>query len=137
MFLFPAAFIEFAAWKNSLVVAPVIEKALPHFFVSWIRNYILGMLLYLTVGGLWCLTIYGLCRKSNFGDEEIPTGFAIMEQIKVSPFMWHFPHPPSSWHARVWKDLTNDPCHCLRICRELDSQNIISRALKQLCCPAF
>lgn len=61
----------------------MIEKALPHFFVSWVRNYILGMLLYMIVGGLWCLTIYGCCRNAAFGNEEIPTTFAIMEQIKV------------------------------------------------------
>ena len=31
------AFIEFSAWKNSLVIPASFEAALPHFFVAWYR----------------------------------------------------------------------------------------------------
>ena len=104
------AFIEFNAWKNSLVIPSVIEANLPHFMVSWYRfvmhpvcvararfgstprpehvhrNYILGTLLYMVVGALWCVGIYGCFRACSFApDQTLPTFGAMYEQVKVRP----------------------------------------------------
>lgn len=79
------AFIEFNAWKNSLVIPSVIEANLPHFMVSWYRNYILGTLLYMVVGALWCVGIYGCFRACSFApDQTLPTFGAMYEQVKVA-----------------------------------------------------
>jgi Delta7-sterol 5-desaturase len=50
------------SWYNEIVLGHTVPgdawRRLPHFFQSWLRNYIGGTLVYFISGFLWCLVIY-------------------------------------------------------------------------------
>lgn len=74
-------------WKNDLVLPWVLPEAvrasLPRFFQAWLRNYLLSFLVYFGVAGLWAYYIYYSFGDQLFVDGGMPTGQAMLEQIKV------------------------------------------------------
>ncbi|KAF4363278.1 hypothetical protein F8388_001819 [Cannabis sativa] len=60
-------FVEESNFYNHIVLGTLLParvwEPLPHFFQSWLRNYIGGVLLYLLSGFLWCFYIYYLKRN--------------------------------------------------------------------------
>lgn len=55
-------FVQHTEWLNAIVLNPLMSPSsragLPHFLVSWLRNYIAGIVVYFLSGGLWCLWVY-------------------------------------------------------------------------------
>ena len=73
-------------WLNSLIQPVVPEKlwnALPHFFQSWLRNYLSGTAVYLIVGCVWSYYIYHCFGSDLFPKGNVPKWADILEQIKV------------------------------------------------------
>ena len=59
---YKALFVEETSFYNRIflgsILPPILWENLPHFFQTWLRNYIGGSLLYLGSGFLWCFVIY-------------------------------------------------------------------------------
>eukprot|EP00898_Chlorokybus_atmophyticus_P004577 jgi/Chlat1/511/Chrsp103S01095 len=74
-------------WKNGLALWVLPNSwtvAIPHFFRSWLRNYILANVVYLGTGTLWCVYLYGFARGRYYPEEAIPKAKDIFVQVKVS-----------------------------------------------------
>ena len=60
-------FVEETALYNRIVLGNLLPNGLwvqfPHYFQTWLRNYIAGTFIYLASGFLWCLYIYYLKRN--------------------------------------------------------------------------
>ncbi|WCJ25349.1 Delta(7)-sterol-C5(6)-desaturase 1 [Euphorbia peplus] len=73
---------------NDLVLRHLLPSSwwtpLPHFFQTWLRNYIAGTLLYLISGFLWCFYIYYLKRNVFLPKDAIPSNKAMLLQIYVA-----------------------------------------------------
>lgn len=61
------SFVEETSFYNRIVLDSLLPNRvwdpLPHFFQSWLRNYLGGTLIYLVSGFLWCFYIYYLKRN--------------------------------------------------------------------------
>ncbi|XP_019179077.1 PREDICTED: delta(7)-sterol-C5(6)-desaturase-like isoform X2 [Ipomoea nil] len=81
-------FVEETSWYNHLVLGALLPEKLwgplPHFFQSWLRNYIGGTLLYFVSGFLWCFYIYYLKRGHYVPKDAIPSNKAMLLQIGVA-----------------------------------------------------
>ena len=55
-------FLDETTWYNDIVLGwwlPLsVRDAMPHTLQTWLRNYVAGLLVYFSSGGLWCLYIY-------------------------------------------------------------------------------
>lgn len=79
--------VEENKWKNDLVMwmfPDSVREALPHFWQTWLRCWILCMAVYYGVGGLWCYYTYFCFGDKLFAPGTIPEFKDIAEQIKVS-----------------------------------------------------
>lgn len=60
-------FVEETSLYNRIVLGWLLPsrlwEPLPHFFQTWLRNYLAGTLLYFVSGFLWCFYIYYLKRN--------------------------------------------------------------------------
>lgn len=97
-------FVEETSWYNHLVLGALLPEKLwgplPHFFQSWLRNYIGGTLLYFVSGFLWCFYIYYLKRGRYVPKDAIPSNKAMLLQIGVAmkAMPWYSALPSVSEH---------------------------------------
>ncbi|KAF5958425.1 hypothetical protein HYC85_005650 [Camellia sinensis] len=64
-------FMEEASFYNRLILGACLPNSvwdpLPHFFQTWLRNYIAANFIYFLSGFLWCFYLYYLKRNENDG----------------------------------------------------------------------
>ncbi|CAN6706543.1 unnamed protein product [Malus baccata var. baccata] len=81
-------FLEETTFYNRIVLGSLVPNRvwdpLPHFFQTWLRNYVGGTLLYLVSGFLWCLYIYYLKRNIYIPKDAVPSNKAMLLQIYVA-----------------------------------------------------
>ncbi|KAJ4794338.1 Delta(7)-sterol-C5(6)-desaturase [Rhynchospora pubera] len=81
-------FVAETSWYNEIVLGSIVPgdawRRLPHFFQSWLRNYLGGTLVYFLSGFLWCLVIYYWKRNVYVPKDAIPTNHAMYLQIIVA-----------------------------------------------------
>ncbi|KAG0582992.1 hypothetical protein M758_3G103300 [Ceratodon purpureus] len=81
-------FVEETRWYNDIVLGwwlpRSVRDAIPHTLQTWLRNYLAGLLLYFSSGGLWCLYIYSWKGEHFFPAGGIPAKEPIMLQIWVT-----------------------------------------------------
>lgn len=81
-------FVDQTSSYNDLVLGPLIpphlRSKIPHTAQTWLRNYLAGILIYFTFGGLWCLYLYYLKPDVYFPKGDIPSKEPILLQIWVS-----------------------------------------------------
>ncbi|KAI3975346.1 hypothetical protein MKX01_032179 [Papaver californicum] len=81
-------FVDETSFYNGIVLDNLVPanlwKPLPHFFQTWLRNYIGGTLLYFISGFLWCYYIYQFKRNVYLPKDAIPTRKAMLLQICVA-----------------------------------------------------
>ncbi|KAJ4818177.1 Delta(7)-sterol-C5(6)-desaturase [Rhynchospora pubera] len=81
-------FVAETTWYNEIVLGSIVPgdawRRLPHFFQSWLRNFLGGTLVYFLSGFLWCLVIYYWKRNVYVPKDAIPTNHAMYLQIIVA-----------------------------------------------------
>lgn len=81
-------FVNETTFYNHIVLGSLLPSGLwnplPHFFQTWLRNYIGGVLLYFVSGFLWCFYIYYLKRNVYVPKDAIPSNKAMLLQIVVT-----------------------------------------------------
>ncbi|XP_054782821.1 delta(7)-sterol-C5(6)-desaturase-like [Prosopis cineraria] len=81
-------FVEDADFYNRILLGSLLPDRLwvplPHFFQTWLRNFIGGTLLYLISGFFWCFYIYYWKRDVYFRKDAIPCRKAMLLQIYVA-----------------------------------------------------
>ncbi|KAK9945732.1 hypothetical protein M0R45_011231 [Rubus argutus] len=81
-------FVEETSFYNRIVLGRLLPnrvwEPLPHFFQSWLRNYLGGTLIYLVSGFLWSFYIYYLKRNLYVPKDAIPSNKAMLLQIYVA-----------------------------------------------------
>lgn len=78
--------IEFKLNLALWVLPPNVRNALPLVLQSWLANWVLGSLLYLVLGAIWCLFVYKVFKNTKAGvpAENIPAFRDLVQQILVS-----------------------------------------------------
>ncbi|KAG6720395.1 hypothetical protein I3842_03G058900 [Carya illinoinensis] len=81
-------FVDETSLFNRIVLGSLLPTKiwdpLPHFFQTWLRNYIGGVLVYFISGFLWCFYIYYWKRNVYVPKDAIPSNKAMLLQIYVS-----------------------------------------------------
>ncbi|KAK6923539.1 Fatty acid hydroxylase [Dillenia turbinata] len=81
-------FMKETTFCNQIVLGNLFPEnlwtPLPHWFQTWLRNYIGGTLLYLISGFAWCFYIYYLKRSVYVPKDAIPSTKAMGLQIIVA-----------------------------------------------------
>ncbi|XP_017439581.1 delta(7)-sterol-C5(6)-desaturase isoform X2 [Vigna angularis] len=81
-------FREDTDFYNRIVLGTLLPHSvwapLPHFFQTWLRNYLGGVLLYLLSGFMWCFYIYYWKRNVYLPKDAIPSQRAMLLQIGVA-----------------------------------------------------
>ncbi|KAI9085636.1 hypothetical protein K1719_032479 [Acacia pycnantha] len=81
-------FVEDAAFYNRILLGSLLPDGLwvplPHFFQTWLRNFIGATFLYLFSGILWCFYIYYWKRNVYVPKDAIPSCKAMLLQIYVA-----------------------------------------------------
>lgn len=89
-------FIQETAFYNRIVLGTLLPdiawNPLPHFFQTWLRNYIGGTVLYFLSASLWCLYIYHIKRSVYVPKDSIPSNKAMLTQI-------HFAMKGMPWYT--------------------------------------
>ncbi|XP_057522201.1 delta(7)-sterol-C5(6)-desaturase-like [Amaranthus tricolor] len=102
---YKALFVEETSFYNRIflgsILPPILWENLPHFFQTWLRNYIGGSLLYLGSGFLWCFVIYYWKRNLYIPKDCIPSKKAMILQICVAmkAMPWYTLLPTFSEHV--------------------------------------
>lgn len=99
-------------WKNGLALWVFPDSwvaAMPRVVRSWLRCYLLCMLLYVATGGAWAWYIYGVFRKQLFHGAHTPAASDMLEQIKV-PLSSLGPVLLSSVELAVGNDMQHASC---------------------------
>ncbi|XP_052195756.1 delta(7)-sterol-C5(6)-desaturase-like [Diospyros lotus] len=85
---YSALFVEETTFYNRMVLGAFLPSRtwdpLPHFFQTWIRNYIGGILVYFLSGFFWSFYIYYLKRNVFVPKDSIPSTKAMLLQIFVA-----------------------------------------------------
>ncbi|KAF8096872.1 hypothetical protein N665_0299s0033 [Sinapis alba] len=85
---FLTQFVDETTFYNRIVLSHLLPanlwESLPHFFQTWLRNYLAGNLLYFISGSLWCFYIYHLKLNVYFLQDSIPARKAMILQIYVA-----------------------------------------------------
>lgn len=71
---------------NSLIVGLLPQQLvgqLPHFYQTWLRNYVATMFVYFGVCGAWCYYAYWCFGKELYKPGTIPAFKDVAEQMKV------------------------------------------------------
>jgi hypothetical protein len=74
-------------WKDSLALWVFPDSwvaAMPRVVRSWLRCWLMCMLLYVATGAAWAYYIYGVFRRQLFGGGPTPAASDMLEQIKVT-----------------------------------------------------
>ncbi|XP_047322455.1 delta(7)-sterol-C5(6)-desaturase-like [Impatiens glandulifera] len=81
-------FVEENSNNNHMILGMLMPKwmweSLPHFYQTWMRNYISATIIYLGFGFFFYIYSYHLQRNIYFARESIPSNKAIFSQIIVS-----------------------------------------------------
>lgn len=97
-------------WINKLILQlfpSFISESIPHFFQTWIRNYVFGMALYLGVGAVWCYYAYFCFRFKFYKDGIIPKVSDIFQQVVILPSIWR------SLRVQIWVASVAMPMYAL------------------------
>lgn len=73
-------------WKNGLALWVFPDswvEAMPRVVRSWLRCYLMCMLLYVATGGAWAYYIYYAFGRQLFRGAHTPAASDMLEQIKV------------------------------------------------------
>lgn len=88
-------FVEETRWYNDIVLGwwlpRSVRDAIPHTLQTWLRNYVSGLVLYFTSGGLWCLYIYSW-KAEHFFPAGQSVGFHIWScrvGVRCLVSVWH------------------------------------------------
>ncbi|ESQ49856.1 hypothetical protein EUTSA_v10021274mg [Eutrema salsugineum] len=103
-------FVDETSFYNRIVLSHLLPSnlwdPLPHFFQTWLRNYLAGTLLYFISGFLWCFYIYYLKLNVYLPKDAIPTRKAMLLQIyvamKAMPFYTLLPTVSESMIESGW-----------------------------------
>ncbi|XP_028057465.1 delta(7)-sterol-C5(6)-desaturase-like [Camellia sinensis] len=81
-------FMEEASFYNRLILGACLPDSvwdpLPHFFQTWLRNYIAANFIYFLSGFLWCFYLYYLKRNVYLPKDAIPSTNSMLLQISVA-----------------------------------------------------
>ncbi|XP_057756661.1 delta(7)-sterol-C5(6)-desaturase-like [Arachis stenosperma] len=81
-------FVEDGNFYNRILLGTLLPEQLwvplPHFFQTWLRNYIGGLLMYFIPGFFWSFYIYHWKNNVYVPREAIPSSEAMLMQIQVS-----------------------------------------------------
>ncbi|KAJ8761795.1 hypothetical protein K2173_004609 [Erythroxylum novogranatense] len=81
-------FVDETTLYNDIVLGHLLPShwrgPLPHYFQTWLRNYLAATLIYFVSGFLWCFYIYYWKRNVYVHTDNIPTTKAMLLQIYVA-----------------------------------------------------
>ncbi|KAL6960976.1 Delta(7)-sterol 5(6)-desaturase [Sarracenia purpurea var. burkii] len=100
-------FAEETSFYNGVVLGSFLPSRLwdplPHFFQTWLRNYIGGTLIYLLSGFLWCFYIYYLKRNVYLPIVHIANTITSIHVLANTITSIHVPRFSESSNFLHWK----------------------------------